>query len=87
MGSEVNPKPHTERSRALGAQTWQEDGHEGAEVQNRVAYNRAEIVALILFAEVVQGEAEDLGVLDHLPRDVFAVQPIGQLGPGFGDVH
>lgn len=82
----MSPKPHTERCRAPGARTWQEDRHEGAEVQHRIAQGRAEIVAFVLLPEAAQGEAVE-GVTDPLAHNLFGVQSVGQLYPGLGEVQ
>lgn len=82
----MSPKPHTEKRRAPGARTWQEDRHEGAEVQHGVAQDRAEIVAFLLLAEALQGEAVEV-VTRPRARDLFGVQPFRRLGPALGEVH
>lgn len=69
------------RRRRLDGLRWQEDWHQWAEVQLGVAQDRAEIVALVLFLEVVEGEAVDV-VVGLQTRDPLAVQPRRQLAPG-----
>ena len=65
----MNPKP------TRAARTWQEDRYEVTEVQDRVAQDRAKVVALVLLAEAAQGELES-GVGDLGAGNVFGVQSL-----------
>lgn len=61
-------------------QTWQEDRQERTEVHHRVACHRAEIVALVFLAELLQGK----GVLFviSLARELVYIQFVIHFDPG-----